>query len=110
MSSSANRCTNLPHEFVPVVADHGVVDVTDTVLDVDSSTVELNDKTGYIHVQVETAAVRLTFNGTTPSATVGFRYEAGVELILSRAEWLASKWIREGSTSAKLQVAQYETR
>lgn len=104
---AAQRIANLPHEFVPVVATHTVVDVTDSVLVVDSSTVALNAATGYVHVQVETAAVRLTLNGTTPSATVGFRYDAGVELLLSIAEWSASKWIREGSTSAKLQVGQY---
>ncbi len=33
MSATATRSVNLPHEFVPTLATHGVVDVTDSVLD-----------------------------------------------------------------------------
>lgn len=105
-----NRTVNLPHEFVPAQSTHGVIAVTDTVLDVSAATLELNELTGYLHVQVETAAVRLTLGGDTPDASTGIRYDAGVELIMSRSEWLASKWVREGATSAVLQVMQYATK
>lgn len=99
---------NLPHEFLPTPGvGHGKINVTDAVLDVAPATLELGENTRYLEIQVETAAVRVTVNGTDPDATTGFRQPAGTIVRMSRAEWLGSKWIREGATSAVLQVAQY---
>lgn len=100
--------TNLPHEFIPAVGvNHGKLAVTDDVLDVAPATLELGETTRYLQIQIEGAPVRVTFNGTTPTVDTGFRFEAGAILRLSRQEWLASKWVREGATSAVLQVAQF---
>lgn len=99
------RATNLAQELEPVVADHQTLAVTDTATGTDS--VAVAAECGHVQVQVETAAVRVTINGTTPTPTLGTRLTAGQLVLMSRAEWAASKWVREGGTSALLQVAQY---
>lgn len=108
MGPSAVKVTNLSHDLVPVAdVAHGKIDVTGTVLDVTAATLVLGDRCTNLFVQIETAPVRLVLNdATTPDATTGLRYDEGAELMLSRQEWLASQWIREGATSAVLQVVQ----
>lgn len=87
-----------PHLTVTVSATAG------TIAALASTTLEPH--TEIIVVQVETAAVRWTVNGTTPTATVGYRAEAGDVLTLSRGEADVAKFVRE-SVDAKLQVGGY---
>jgi hypothetical protein len=104
MSCSAQRIANLAQALVPVVATHTKVTVADTVIT--ASTSGVTAVGDYYLVQVETATVRMILNGTDPDATTGYRYTAGAELLLSKAEWLAARWVRETATSATLQVGQ----
>lgn len=101
---------NALHELSPVTSTHGYPTVSSTALsaaDLAAATngVILADNTRYLMVQVQDADVRVTFGGTTPTASVGIKLSAGAIVYLSRTEWNAAKWVRT-STDAILQVAQ----
>jgi hypothetical protein len=68
----------------------------------------LHADTQFVLVTVETDELRLTVNGTTPTATLGFKCPVDTERLLSRAEADNCKLIRSGSADAKIQVAQYK--
>jgi hypothetical protein len=67
----------------------------------------LHAQTQFVLITIEAQPVRLTVNGTPPTATLGFSHAAGAEILLSRAEAEAARLIREGGTDATIQVAQY---
>lgn len=57
-------------------------------------------------ITVDGVAIRLTLDGSTsPTSTIGLSYPAGAELRMSRAEFLAAKFITASGT-ATLQIAQ----
>jgi hypothetical protein len=67
----------------------------------------IHAQTQKVVVTIEAQPVRLTLNGTTPTATLGFNLIAGTVIELSRAEAEGAKFIRAGATDATVQVAQY---
>jgi hypothetical protein len=71
------------------------------------SLITLHADTRSVFITIEDAALRLTVNGTTPTATLGFSYVAGTAVRLSRAEVEQAQMIRATGTDAKIQVAQY---
>lgn len=57
----------------------------------------------YVMFQIQGQPVRITYDGTTnPTASSGQRKAAGDEAIMIRAAFLKLKFIREGSTDAKI--------
>lgn len=73
-----------------------------------TSLITLHDATQFVVISTETAPLRLTVDGRTdPTATLGFRYPAGCEVVLSRGEAENARLIRETATSAAIQVAQF---
>jgi hypothetical protein len=68
----------------------------------------LHADTKVVLIAVETAAVRYTVNGTTPTSTLGFAALAGQFIRLTRQEADAAKFIRSTGSDAALQVAQYK--
>lgn len=70
--------------------------------------VTLHADTHVILIAVETATVRYTVNGTTPTGTLGFAALAGQFIRLTRQEADAAKFIRATGNDAALQVAQYK--
>lgn len=72
-----------------------------------ASLVTLDAQTCFVVIKVETAAIRLTVQGTTPTSTLGFNFLADTQIVLSKAEAEKCKIIRATGTDAALQVAQY---
>ncbi len=66
----------------------------------------LHAETRFVEITVETDDIRLTVNGTNPTATLGRAVLADSSRLLSRAEADAAKLIRI-TTDAKIQVSQY---
>ena len=85
--------------------------LTDQLLTVDDVVRQLTVPAGanYAFLQVQDADVRYSASGTTPSPTVGtlLKVDEPVE-ILSRQELLSAKFIRAGSTNAKVYVQYYK--
>ena len=105
MSAATKRISNLAHNLTPLPdAAHSKVTISSTIITASTSGVVASGD--YYRIQVETNPVRVTYSATNPDATTGLRYVAGAEILLSRAEWLAAKWIREGASDATLQVVQ----
>lgn len=74
-----------------------------------ASLVTLDAATEFVLIRVETQALRLTVNGTTPTATLGFNYAVDSEILLSRAEADVAKLIRSGGADSAIQVAQFKS-
>lgn len=90
--------TAAPHE--------GPLTVSNTAVSL-ASLATLHADTRVVEVGIEDAAVRLTINGTTPTATLGSTYPAGTVIRLSRQEADLAQFIRNTGTDAALQVRQY---
>lgn len=97
--------SNLEQALKPIVGASHLTQAISSSAVAASSIANVHADAKFFYIQVETATVRLTLNGTAPTSSVGFRRVAGWEGILSRSEFLASKWIRE-SADATLQIAQ----
>lgn len=93
------------------VADQGPLTVAGSAVTLASllSGAAFHANTQFVRVRFETAEIRLSTNGTTPTATLGRAYNAGDDVLLTRAEADNCKLIRTGGTSGTLQVAQYLT-
>ena len=72
-----------------------------------ASLVTLDAATAFVVIKVETAAVRMTVNGTTPTSTKGFNFIADTEIVLSKAEADLAQFIRSTGADGALQVAQF---
>jgi hypothetical protein len=74
-----------------------------------TSLITLHAATRAVIIQVEAAALRMTFDQTAPTATKGLRHDGAQRpiILLSKAEAEHAQLIREGATSATIQVAQY---
>ena len=76
-------------------------------LTVAASSVSLTVPSGAItgHCRLETAQIRFTLDGTTPTTTIGTLLEVGETLLLeNRGELTGLKAIRTGGTSGLLNV------
>jgi hypothetical protein len=69
--------------------------------------VTLHADTRFVQVRVENEDIRLTINGTTPTASLGSKYIADMSVTLSRAAADSCKLIRAGSADAVIQVIQF---
>lgn len=72
-----------------------------------SALVVLHADTKFVLVKVESAPLRLTPDGTEPTAALGFSYPIAAEILLSRNEADAAKLIRDGAVNSAIQVAQF---
>ena len=69
--------------------------------------ISLHASTQWVLVSVESADIRIDPIGGTPTASVGQPIFDGDQVMLSRAEALVAKWIRQASTNATLQISEY---
>ena len=65
-----------------------------------------NARTTMVMLSVETDSLRLTLDGTAPTATKGHLINPGKIMMLTRAEADAAKMIRV-TTDSKIQVSEY---
>lgn len=65
-----------------------------------------NARTTVVMLSVETDALRITLDGTAPTATKGHLLNPGKIVMLTRAEADAAKMIRV-TTDSKIQVSEY---
>lgn len=72
-----------------------------------STLITLHATTHFVLVRIETAAVRLTFDGAAATTTRGFRHEAGEQLLLSKAEAENARIIRADGADATIQAQQF---
>ncbi|MGA1375871.1 MAG: hypothetical protein ACO32S_04565 [Steroidobacteraceae bacterium] len=63
--------------------------------------------TNYVLVDVQDADVMVTFDGSTPTATNGHRYNSGAREYWSRQKAQAAKFIRQAGTDAAVQASQF---
>ena len=102
---------NALHELSPIASSYGYPTVSSTALDAAAlaaaaNGVTLAANTGYLMVQPTTNPVRVTFDGTTPTASVGIELAAGSITYLSRAMYKKAQFIRSTGSDSVLQVAQ----
>lgn len=70
----------------------------------------LSAQTQFVKIQVETADIRMTINGTAPTSTLGFLlpFTGTAIILLSREEALAAKVIQMAA-NATVQIGQYSS-
>jgi hypothetical protein len=91
--------------WVPVTGRaHADVAVTATATALNA----LHASTRKVLLTVETAAVRITFDGSTPTTEHGHRFAAGSVLQISRRMAQRLKVVRATSTSATITVTECE--
>lgn len=67
-----------------------------------------NANTEYVLIQIQSQPVRITFDGaTTPTATVGFSYAAGTKEVWSIDKAKDALLVREGGTSADVELQEF---
>lgn len=91
----------------PDAAHQGPLTVAGTAVSLADLGVTIHKNTKFVLVTVETASLRLTVNGTTPTSTLGFLKDTSCEILLSEEEAVNAKLIRSTATSATIQVAQF---
>ena len=103
MGSNAVSVTNQTHNLSPDGAGAQLT-VTATASSLADLGFTVPATAKYVQVQVQANAIRFTFDGTAPTASVGFRSESGLSpFYWSRAEALVVEIIEE-ATGSKLQV------
>ena len=65
-----------------------------------------HEKTRFVVVTVDTAAVRVTFDGSDPTATDGHVLPAGYEAVWSRQRAQAAKFIRDTGSDGYVQGSE----
>lgn len=93
-----------------IETDHeGPLTVSSTAVTLKSlmSGAAIHANTQFVGVRVETAAIRMTVTGTTPTATKGIPYSSSDEILLSRAEAEMAQVIRSTGADGGVQVWQY---
>lgn len=93
----------LPNKSAP---HEGPVAVTSSAAKL-TALIALHAATRFVIVRVETAPLRLTMDGTAATATKGFAYEPGQSLLLSKAQAENASLIRNDTTNAAIQAAQF---
>ena len=86
---------------------------THTQLTISSSAVNLlaatpSELTKSVLVQFNGADARVTFDGTTPTSSLGFLYTNGSTAYLSRKQAIAAKCIRAGGTDVVAEIQQLD--
>ena len=94
----------IPNNAAPHV---GPLTIDDTARPL-TSLITLDPATQWVNIKVETAALRLTVNGTPPTGTLGKNYVADTEFMLSRQEADNCQLVRSTGASSAIQVAQYK--
>jgi hypothetical protein len=99
------KVANIPTAAIPQSgAAHAQRTVSSTaLLIIDGS---LNASTTQVLVQFNGADARVTFDGTNPTATKGFKYVDGSSAYLSREMAIAAKAIRNASTDVVVEIQQ----
>lgn len=95
---------NTPSQAYPSDGySHGQITVSSTAVTLSSSET-IPAKASHVLVQFNDATARVTFDGTTPTASLGFRYVTGSSAYWPRKMWLAAKAIREDATDVVVEV------
>lgn len=103
-----------PSAFRPLPGTHRALPVTGAAsplvtLVASSSPAALNANTDTVQLQADGADIRITFDGTNPTASVGYLLrQTDVPLLVSRGEADAAKVIAP-SGAATLQLSEYGT-
>ena len=98
------RIVNTPNQAIPANnAVHTQLTVSSSAVDV-SAQYAIPSNATHILVQVTGANVRVTFDGTAPTATKGFRLLTDATVYWTPQMWNAAQVIREASTDAVLEV------
>jgi len=73
----------------------------------DDNTDAFNSLTKYIAFDVQDADVFMTFDGSAPTTSNGHKLFAGRSYTFSKEAAVKAKFIRSGSTSAKIHASQF---
>lgn len=93
----------MTHLFKPVGTDEALA-VADTAGGVLATAIPTGTGASHARIQVQTADVRVTFDGSAPTTTNGFQLPALTSEIWPIAQLSAAKFIRETSTSAVVHI------
>ncbi len=99
------RIVNTPSQAMPQTGvAHAQRAISSTAVDLIAS--GLNASTTHVLVQFNGANVRVTFDGTTPTSTLGFVYTDGSTAYLSRLMALGCKAIRDDATDCVAEIQE----
>lgn len=106
------RIVNTPAQALPQNGtSHQVITVSNTSNDLQTlGSFTLNASSTHVLVQINTAAIRVTFDGSDATSSKGFRYVPGTIAYWPRDMFLAANCIAESSTDATLDVQELNYR
>jgi hypothetical protein len=100
-----SRVTNVSNQAHPQSGSaHTQRTVSSTAVNVLNHT--LQTQTAAALVQFNGADVRVTFDGTTPTASLGFKFTDGTSALWSRAMLTGAKGIRTASTDVIVEIQE----
>ena len=101
----------MPNSFVTNLYPKPTTGVTDQSLAVADSAVQFgtafNSLTKYVVLDIQTADVRVTYDGSDPTTSNGHILFAGRSYTWSKEAAEAAKFIRNGSTSASIHASEF---
>ena len=101
----------MPNSFVTNLYPKPTPGVTDQSLAVADSAVQFgtafNSLTKYVVLDVQTADVRVTYDGSDPTTSNGHILFAGRSYTWSKEAAAAAKFIRNGGTSASIHASEF---
>jgi hypothetical protein len=95
----------VPNSAAPHVGPAAITSASQSLATINGTA--LDNNTVFVTIKVETADIRITVNGTTPTTTKGKLYSPGDEVLLSREEADNALLIRAGATDGAVQISQY---
>lgn len=99
------KINNSPSEFKPPTqADHTVV-VSTTAVTLTAASLPASHL--YVYIQNQGQNIRVTYDGSAPTASNGEQLVDGDRLTVTRDLALAMRFIREGSTDSALWVQPF---
>ena len=101
----------MPNSFVTNLYPKPTTGVTDQSLAVADSAVQFgtafNSLTKYVVLDIQTADVRVTYDGSDPTTSNGHILFAGRSYTWSKEAAAAAKFIRNGGTSASIHASEF---
>ena len=101
----------MPNSFVTNLYPKPTPGVTDQSLAVADSAVQFgtafNSLTKYVVLDIQTADVRVTYDGSDPTTSNGHILFAGRSYTWSKEAAAAAKFIRNGGTSASIHASEF---
>lgn len=102
-----SRIVNTPSQAIPQNGGTHTQHTIGSSAGLISASLTLQPHTTHVLLQFNDAAARVTFDGgTTPTASVGFRYVTGTNAYWTKQMFNSANAIREGSTDVVVEIQE----